>query len=427
MSFKKRKLCDNRRVLFLSANASTPTNQIKELIAADLLKTKKEYEMKKLIGLVGAIGAMGALTVVTTSGAYAQSSVTMYGVVSTSIRYATNEMNSDGSQKGARIDLGQGIFQGPRIGFKGKEDLGNGNAAVFQLEMGFSPDTGESDQQGQLFGRQAIVGFKNNEWGEIDFGRQYGVAFNTLGNYDPLGAGNTSENSWQLSITGIRFDNSLKYTNTWGPLKAEVQYSFGEQAGSPSIGSTTGLAVTYGNGPFNAGVFNQRSKDANSNIANIAGVGATLKVDPVTLYLNYINARRDAGFAKAANGSGGPLANTSMMGNADNTLRRTDNVITAGLLYQATPSMGYILGYMTDFVKNDTSAGDSGRVSTVYAIADYYLSKRTDIYVNLDYTRVGGGEIDNGALTNTVLQAGGVGLGGARNRTGVSIGLRTKF
>ena len=188
------------------------------------------------------------------------------------------------------------------------------------------------------------------------------------------------------------------------------------------------LALIYDNGgPLSVGIFNQLSNDASSNKANIAGIGATLKVNPATFFLNYINARRDPGFAKAANGSGGALANTSMMGNANNTLRRTDNVVTAGVLYQATPVLGYTLGYMTDSVKNETSAGNSGRLSTVYAVVDYNLSKRTDIYLDLDYTRVSGGEIDNGALTNTVLQASGAGLGGAKSRTGVSIGMRHKF
>jgi predicted porin len=375
--------------------------------------------MKKLV-LLAALG--GTIT----SGAFAQSSVTMYGVVSSSIRHATNELNADGT-RGGLTSLDQGIFQGPRLGFKGVENFGNGNAAVFQLEMGISTDTGASDQQGQLFGRQAFVGLKNKEWGEIDFGRQYGVVFDMLGNYDPLGIGNTSENSWQLLITGVRFDNTLKYTNTWGPISAEVQYSFGEQPGSMSIGSTTGLGLTYNNDTISVSIFDQLSKDADSNKVNIAGVGARLQLDPVTFYLNYLNARRDAGFSKAANGSGGALANTSYMGNANNTLRRTDNVVTAGLLYQATPKMGFTLAYMTDFVRNETSAGNSGRLSTVYAVADYNFSPRTDVYLNLDYSTVSGGEIDNGALTNTVLQASGVGLGGATNRAGISVGLRTKF
>jgi predicted porin len=185
--------------------------------------------------------------------------------------------------------------------------------------------------------------------------------------------------------------------------------------------------VNYTDGPIGVGIVGQQSTDTNSKKANIAGIGAFYILDSTTLYLNYFNARRDAGFAPAASNSGGALANTSMMGNAGNALRRSDNVVTAGLLYNMTPAMSYTLGYMTDFVKNETSLGNSGKISTLYAVADYRLSRRTDIYLNLDYTRLSGGEIDNGALTNTVLQAAGAGTGGATNRKGVGIGFRTVF
>jgi len=376
-------------------------------------------EIKKIVLLL-------AVSALTTHSAFAQSSVSIYGVIDTMIRHTNNEVKADGS-RGSNTQLKQGVFQGPRLGFKGIEDLGAGNAALFQLEMGFQSDTGASDQQGQLFGRQAFVGLKNKDWGEIDLGRQYGVAFDVLGNFDPLGTGNTTENAWQLFLIGVRFDNTLKYTNAWGPVKAEVQYSFGGQAGSTSIGSTTGVGLTYDNGMFSVGAFDQLSKDANSNKVNIAGIGTTFKLEPMTFFLNYVNARRDAGFSIANSNSGGPLANTSLaLNNLNNTLPRTDNVATAGLIYQATPAMAYTFGYMTDFVKNESSAGNSGRLSTLYAVADYSLSKRTTIYLNLDYTRVSGGEID-GVGTNTVLQSVGAGLGGAKNRTGIAIGLRTGF
>lgn len=358
--------------------------------------------------------------------AFAQSSVTMYGVIDTMVHYSNNQITNNGTL-GNKVQLQEGTFQGPRFGIKGVEDLGSGTSAVFQLEAGFVSNNGTSDQQGQLFGRQAYVGLKNKNWGEIDAGRQYGVAFDILGAYDPLGTGNTPENSWQLLLTGVRFDNSIKYTNTWGPVSAEVQYSLGGVSGSNSQGRTAGLGLSYTEGPISVGAFEQHSTDANSNKANVAGIGASYIWDATTFYLNYINSRRDAGFASAASNSGGPLANTSMLRNANNTLRRSDNVVTAGLVYNATPAMSYTLGYMTDFVKNETSLGNSGRIGTAYAVADYRFSKRTDVYLSLDHTRVSGGEIDNGASTNTLLQFSGSGLGGAKSRTGVGIGLRTLF
>jgi predicted porin len=377
---------------------------------------------KKLAYLAAAL--LPAALAATSS--FAQSSVTMYGVIDTVVRHTNNEINTATGARGSKTQLVQGAFQGPRLGFKGVEDMGNGNSAVFQLEMGIQPDNGASDQQGQTFGRQAFVGLKNKTWGEIDFGRQYGVAFNVLGNYDPLGMGNLPENAWQLFLIGVRFDNSIKYTNSWGPWTAEVQYSFGEQAGSNSLGSTGGLGLTYNNGIFSVGVFDQYSRDANSNNLNIAGIGTSFETEHFIYYLNYFNAKRDAGFGTALNNTNA-LANTSLLGNVNNTLARTDNVATIGVIYEPNEKWDYTLAYMTDWVKNDTSAGNSGRLSTVYAVVDYKLSPRTDVYLSADYSRVSGGEIDNGNLTNTIFQFVGAGLGGAQNRTGVSVGMRTRF
>lgn len=354
-----------------------------------------------------------------------QSGVTIYGAIDTMVRHTDNEITN--GTVGDKTKMEEGVLQGPRLGFKGQEDLGSGTSAVFQLEMGFGANDGVADQQGQLFGRQAFVGLKNTSLGEIDVGRQYGVALETMANYDPLGMGNLPENAWQLYLVGIRFDNSLKYTNTWGPFNAEVQYSFGSQSGSTSIGSTSGLGLGYSSDPFNIGVFAQQSTDANSNKVTITGIGAKLKLEQTSVFMNYFNAKRDAGFVTAVSNSGGALSNTSQLNNVGNSLQRKDDVVTVGVLYQAAPNMAYTLGYMADSVKNESSSGNSGKISTVYAVADYSFSKRTSIYVDVDYTKVSGGEIDNGQLTNTVMQFVGAGLGGATSRTGVAVGLRTKF
>lgn len=354
-----------------------------------------------------------------------ESSINMYGVIDSMVRYTTNEAGPNGT--GSKIQLGEGgALQGSRLGFMGEENLGNSTAALFKLEMGYTSNSGESSQQGQLFGRQAYVGLKDNVWGELDVGRQYGVAFDTLGNYDPFGMGNMPENEWQLFLMGVRFDNTLKYSNSWGPVRAEVQYSIGGQAGSGQIGSTSGVGLTYTEGPLSLGIVGQQSIDQNSKKLNVAGVGANYEIGSTTLYLNYFNAKRDGQFAKSDDSSGA-LANTSLLGNADNLLQRTDGVTTVGVQYRATPSTAYTLGYMVDSVKNETTSGANGRISTAYAVVNYYLSKRTDIYFGVDYTKVSGGEIDNGAQTNTILQFAGAPLDGMTSRTGVAIGLRTSF
>lgn len=368
------------------------------------------------------------ITSLAASHAYAQqSSVSMYGVIDSMVRYTTNEITSDGTV-GSKTQLGQGgALQGSRLGFTGEEKLSNSASALFKLEMGFSSNDGTSDQQGQLFGRLAYIGLKDNSLGEIDVGRQYGVAFTTLDGFDPVGMGNMPENQWQLFLMGVRFDNTVKYSNDWGPVHAEVQYSLGGQAGDNDIGTTKGIGLTYTGGPVSVGLVGQQSIDANSRKLNLVGIGTSYNIDSATLYLNYFNSKRDAGFAKAPNNSGGALANTSMIGNADNSLQRTDDVITAGLQYKYSPAIVTTFGYMADVVKNESSSGNNGRISTAYALVNYYFSKRTDVYFGVDYTKVSGGEIDNGAATNTLLQFAGAPLGGNTNRTGIAIGIRTAF
>ena len=361
--------------------------------------------------------------------ALAQDSNTrMYGVLDTMVRLTTNEALGDKSAVGTKLQLGQGgALQGSRLGFAGQEVLDDLTRAVFKMEMGFKSDSGASDQQGQLFGRQVYLGLQNTYWGEIDLGRQYGMAFDVLSNYDPVGMGNLPETQWQLFLIGVRFDHLIQYTNHWGALGMLLQYSPGGQSGATRLGTTYGLGLTYTGGPLAAGVFAQQSLDAQANKLSVVGAGASYMVEASTFYLNYFDARRDPAFEKSANNSGGPLANTSLLGNANNLLRRIDRVATAGLQVKATPAITCTAGYMKDLVSNETSSGSRGQISTMYALANYAFSNRTDVYAGLDHTKVSGGEIDQGTETNTLLQFVGVPLLGQGSRTGVGIGLRHSF
>ena len=44
--------------------------------------------------------------------------------------------------------------------------------------------------------------------------------------------------------------------------------------------------------------------------------------------------------------------------------------------------------------RTSRSTGNSGSVGTVYGVLDYNLSKRTDVYVELDNTKLSDGEIN---------------------------------
>jgi len=374
--------------------------------------------MKKSLLALAIIGAFS-------SAAMAQT-VTIYGDIDTAIRSTTNENATGGRQ----VSLGNGIFENSLIGFKGAEDLGGGNVALFDLEAGINPSNGTQSNdgaqtnQGQLFGNQSWVGLRSGSLGEIDAGRQYGLAYQTLGRYSPLGRGvataqgNAPELAWQTSLYGIRFDNSLEYTNNFGPLKTQLQYSAGGVAGATSVGATDAVALVYGQGPFSVGGVYQQSKDTDSHDLTVWGLGGSYVAGPATVFLSYFDAKRDAGFGAAANLSGGPLADTNLMGNSNTVLQRDDDVWTTGLVFQASPALAYTVGYMHDGVKNDNDFGNSGRVSTYYAVADYNLSKRTDVYAEIDHSTLGGAEVASGDV---------LAMGGGSSRTGLAAGLRIKF
>jgi hypothetical protein len=81
----------------------------------------------------------------------------VYGLIDLGLTYYSSTL----AQTKSLIRMDSGIAQSSRLGFRGNEDLGGGNAAFFTLETGFSADTGVLGQGGAIFGRQALVGIRN--------------------------------------------------------------------------------------------------------------------------------------------------------------------------------------------------------------------------------------------------------------------------
>ena len=104
-------------------------------------------------------------------GAYAQSSVTLYGIIDEGVNYTSNVATPAGGK--ALFNLSSGVLQGSRWGMKGAEELGGGLRAIFTLENGFDLNTGKLSQGGLEFGRQAFVGLSSNTAGTVTLGRQY--------------------------------------------------------------------------------------------------------------------------------------------------------------------------------------------------------------------------------------------------------------
>jgi hypothetical protein len=94
--------------------------------------------MKKNRIATAAFTALTSLIALAASPAFAQSSVTLYGVLDEGIDYTNN------AGHGAVWEMVSGYAQGSRWGMKGSEDLGGGLKAVFQLENGFDVSSARS-------------------------------------------------------------------------------------------------------------------------------------------------------------------------------------------------------------------------------------------------------------------------------------------
>lgn len=99
--------------------------------------------------------------------AWAQSSVTVFGVAD----LAARSVSSEGT--GATRSLTSGGNSTSRIGFRGVEDLGGGLSAGFHLEAGMSLDTGSSVSATQFFDRRSTVSLTSRALGEVRAGRDY--------------------------------------------------------------------------------------------------------------------------------------------------------------------------------------------------------------------------------------------------------------
>ncbi|MCP2091921.1 UNVERIFIED_ORG: putative porin [Paraburkholderia sediminicola] len=349
------------------------------------------------------------------SGAHAQSSVTLYGLIDVEVVHRT------GTAGGAYTAMGEGALQGSRWGLLGTENLGSGWNAIFDLENGFALFNGKLDQQGQAFGRQAWVGLSSTQGAgthKFTAGRQYNVPFNTLYLFDPRGWANDVVMSWPALLIGARTDNAVQYAFTSPRFSATAQYTFGGQPGTTSAGQEIGLGATYTGDVWSVGAALQRSRDANLREMRFAGMGANASIGAMKLFVLYQVSLRDADFTPGASGTTAPLANTSMISNAGNPNMRRDGVADVGLQYRFTPAFVCTAGFMHDWV----SGAQAGRGSdnTVYLVSDYSLSKRTDVYAQTDFSRLTGSEISD-PYAPSGAQA------GARSSVSVGVGIRTRF
>jgi predicted porin len=334
---------------------------------------------------------------------FAQSSVTLYGLIDEGLEYNSN---AGGHQLYSMVS---GVHGGSRFGLRGTEDLGGGLKAIFRLENGFDVNTGKLGQGGLMFGRQAYVGL-TTPYGTVTMGRQYDSVVDYVG---PVTVGD----QWGGTIGSHpgdldnfdntqRVNNTIKYTSaTYGGVTFGGMYSLGGIAGSTGRNQVWSLGAGYTNGPLLLGV-----AYLNARNPNVSFFG-TSSSSTLTAATNNIPSPVYSGFASANTyevaGAGGNYtfgASTfgatysytrfSGLGNqatsGPNTLHYTGsaffNNVEVSYKYQLTAAL--VLGAEYDYTRGSSVQGRDGAQYHQGTVgADYFLSKRTDVYVIGVYQR----------------------------------------
>ena len=177
--------------------------------------------MKKALQSIVLLGAV-------TGVAQAETAVQLYGIADGGVQYKSTKVRV-GKQEFTTSESGikDNNLSGSRWGLKGTEDLGNGTAVIFKLESGFSLGTGQSAQGGRLFGRQAVIGLKGDDWGTLTVGRQDNVADDFMGDFDAFGTAldQASANSAFGDSLGYKIDAAVKYLSPeWSGFQFGLAY-----------------------------------------------------------------------------------------------------------------------------------------------------------------------------------------------------------
>lgn len=346
--------------------------------------------------------------------AHAESSVTLYGLVDAGLGYNQTKISSDGeSVKTREIGAVTNVKNGSRWGLKGSEDLGNGTSAIFQLESGFEPASGNSAQGGRLFGRKAIIGLTGESWGTFTIGRQYNVADDVVAGIDPFGT------AWGNAAATSTFGDSLsaRQSPTFKYLSPSFDgFKFGVSAGyadtkTKEDGVTTAkkrstlvsVGLGYNNGPVELGASfdydNQKDGDVSTRKAKAWTVAGAYDFDAVKVHLGY-GQQRD-GMVGGNFGLADGLANSyyaepvldvngNVVLNNDGSERMRFVGDSRGLRAQAWfggisapvgESGKVIAGYQGGRIKH--KGFDAARINThVWSLGyQHNLSKRTHVYV----------------------------------------------
>lgn len=279
-----------------------------------------------------------ALACLASTAAFAQSNVTIYGRLNTTVE---NQKNIDSADSKTVLNN-----VASRLGFKGTEDLGGGLKAMFMIEHRFNSDDGKQTDD-DFWSGDAFVGLET-PYGTVRAGRITSPAYYATADYVSLHNHDTGTSADALYTYETNNKNTVAYlTPTFGGFSAEIAHSLSEGAADKSTKSTQ-VAVNYDAGALHLGAGYSQNQDTDS--PKQFAVRGLYELGAFTFGGYYQRSKNDVD------------------GNRD--------AIRGSVMYTLGASEFHVnVGWADDWSKADNTA------ATQYTLGyNYNLSKRTKVY-----------------------------------------------
>jgi general bacterial porin, GBP family len=335
----------------------------------------------------------------------AGSNVTLYGVADSYVQYLDNGGMHTWAQK-------SGGSTSSLFGLMGKEDLGSGLSVNFNVESGFNLNNGSLYvDPSVLFYRQAWVGFKDEKYGELSFGRQYEPTYRVIYPTDPFSlnqdlsirtAATLAADRATLSNqfeTG-RANNSILYQSPrLGGVQIYGMYALASTSASPvpeTIGNQLNVGATYVGYGLYAGLAyaNQHPGAATYTLGTVA--------TPVQLAL--LNTKRYVGALAYSIGIVKLQFNYAYNQPGDPAAHSTAALLGTAHSFSIAELGATIFATVTDTVEiaavERNVRGTHDNALGVQVGMDHYLSKRTSLYARAGYIKNNGSSTESWPLVS---------------------------
>lgn len=343
--------------------------------------------MKKTIALAASLAGF-ALTP-----AFAQSSVTLYGIMDAGLARIDNAVATGPSAGSGSTQLRSGNLYTSRFGFRGSEDLGGGLKANFNLEAGLNADTGATSAP--YFNRQSWVGLSSSSFGSITLGRMLPIINDVtiaslqasyFGNPSAaidgaaVGAGSSAAR-FNNMIGGTRVNNAIKYQSpSLSGFKVLAMAALDEKAvqqAAPS-GRILSVAGSYNSGNIEAGLAYHETRCAKFPPSTPPGSPSCAADDS-----------KDKIFALTAAYKLNGARYAAIYTRQTNALNVRDNDADVLSLLARVPVNQWVFAVGAQFLNDRTSLNQDARQFNLGV--NYLLSKRTQLYALYSHQSVKNG------------------------------------